>query len=141
MSDEKIPRIAAFERRTVLIVDDQEVIRTMLTKLLNAMGFAEIVEAADGSDALKQLDRRGFDVIICDINMAPMSGLDFVGRLRQGANIRFDAKRSRTPVLFLTGSAEKDDILGAKALGVRDYLLKPIDASALKAHLLKMLSR
>ncbi len=140
MSDEKITRMAAFERKTVLIVDDQEMIRTMLTKLLEALGFAEIVEAADGSDALKQLDRRGFDVIICDINMEPMSGLDFVTRLRQGANIRFDAKRSRTPVLFLTGSAEKDDILSAKGLGVKDYLLKPINASALKTHLLRMLT-
>lgn len=140
MSDEKITRMTAFARKTVLIVDDQEMIRTMLTKLLGALGFAEVVEAADGSDALKQLDRRGFDVIICDINMEPMSGLDFVTRLRQGANIRFDAKRSRTPVLFLTGSAEKDDILSAKGLGVKDYLLKPINASALKTHLLRMLT-
>ncbi|WP_417455689.1 response regulator [Kordiimonas sp.] len=140
MSDEKITRIAAFERKTALVVDDQELIRTMLTKLLGALGFAEVVEAADGSDALKHLDRRGFDVIICDINMEPMGGLDFVTRLRQGANIRFDAKRARTPVLFLTGSSEKEDILGAKGLGVKDYLLKPINAEALKARLLKMLT-
>ncbi len=128
----------ALQGRRALIVDDQEIIRKMLERLLYRLGFEDVLEATDGSDALKALDRRGFDVIICDINMDPMGGIDFVRTLRDGANIRFDAKRARTPVLFLTGSADKEHILSAKGLGVKDYLLKPIDPQKLRARLVKM---
>jgi len=138
MSDIDIKPSGALRGRTALVVDDQEIIRKMLEKLLFRLGFKEVLEATDGSDALKALDRRAFDVIICDINMDPMGGIDFVRTLRDGANIRFDAKRARTPVLFLTGSADKDHILGAKGLGVKDYLLKPIDPEKLRARLVKM---
>ncbi|WP_262690111.1 response regulator [Kordiimonas aestuarii] len=129
-----------FSGKRALVVDDQELIRNMLNKLLTQLGFAEVTEATDGSNALRVLDRSGFDIIICDINMEPMGGIDFVAMLRKGANIRFDAKRARTPVLFLTGSTDKDHILSAKGLGVKDYLLKPINAVALKARLTKILT-
>jgi two-component system chemotaxis response regulator CheY len=137
---EQVEKPSVFTNRSVLIVDDHEIIRTMLHKLLTPLGFASVDEAPDGSSALRMLDRKAYSVIICDINMEPVSGLDFVSTLRKGANIRFDAKRARTPVLFLTGSADKEHILGAKGLGVRDYLLKPIDAASLKARLIKILS-
>ncbi|SDD87922.1 response regulator [Kordiimonas lacus] len=140
MGDIEIRPSGVLRGRTALVVDDQEIIRKMLEKLLLSLGFTEVLQAQDGSDALKMLDRRAFDVIVCDINMDPMGGIDFVRTLRDGANIRFDAKRARTPVLFLTGSAEKDHILSAKGLGVKDYLLKPIDPEKLRARLVKMFS-
>ncbi|WP_286830495.1 MULTISPECIES: response regulator [Kordiimonas] len=140
MGDIEIKPSGVLRGRTALVVDDQEIIRKMLDKLLLSLGFTEVLQAQDGSDALKMLDRRAFDVIVCDINMDPMGGIDFVRTLRDGANIRFDAKRARTPVLFLTGSAEKDHILSAKGLGVKDYLLKPIDPEKLRARLVKMFS-
>ncbi len=109
MSSIDIDPSDALQGRRALVVDDQEIIRKMLERLLYRLGFEEVLEATDGSDALKVLDRRGFD-----------------------------ARRARTPVLFLTGSADKDHILGARGLGVKDYLLKPIDPEKLRARLVKM---
>lgn len=140
MSDQIVKPAAAVAGKSALIVDDQEIIRKMVDKLLAQMGFRLVDEAHDGSDALKKMDRSAYDVIICDINMEPMGGIDFVRQLRTSANIRFDAKRARTPVLFLTGSLEKEHILSAKGLGVKDYLLKPIDPQKMRDRIIKIFS-
>lgn len=137
---EAAPAGGLFTGRSVLVVDDQELIHKMLSKFLYQMGFGDVDSAEDGSDALRKLDRRGYDLIICDINMEPVGGIEFVATLRNSANIRFDSKRARTPVLFLTGSAEKDHILSARGLGVKDYILKPIEPAKLRSRLVKIFS-
>lgn len=138
MTDDAINSRALLAGKTALLVEDQPIIREMVTKLLTRFGFSRVEEAPDGSDALRILDRQGFDIIICDINMKPMDGLDFVRRLRAGVNLRYDRRRANTPVILLTGSSEAEHVYNAKGLGVRGYLLKPIDAAKLEDRLVKI---
>lgn len=127
-----------FIGRNALVIDDEKIPRDLVISLLHQLGFEQVDEATDGSEALKKLDKSRYDLILCDIMMKPMDGIEFARTLRKSARLRFDAHKAATPIVFLTGSSEKEHILAAKGLKIHGYLLKPVKPDALQSKLIKV---
>ena len=102
---------------TILIVDDASIVRKQVTSAIQKMGHI-VVEAVDGIDALSKLDAcPDTSLIVCDVHMPNMNGLEFLERLH--------ARGSNIPVIMLTAEGEPESIRRAKALGARAWIVKP----------------
>jgi two-component system, cell cycle response regulator len=110
----------------ILTVDDSKTIRLMLAKLFRPFA-CELVEAANGEEALAVATREKPDLIILDYNMPVMDGIAMLRKLREDAGLR------RTPVIMLTAEAGPENIAVVARLGVRDYLTKPFREEELLA--------
>ncbi len=99
---------------TVMIVDDSAPVRQQVGTALRQAGFA-VVEAFDGQDGVEKLHvNPGVSVIICDVNMPRMTGIEFLERLG-----------GRLPVLMLTTEGQPELKQKAKALGAKGWIIKP----------------
>ncbi len=127
-----------FAGRAVLVVDGDSKSRQDGYDLLTKLGFARVEMASDGSDALRRLDKSRFDLIVTEIKMKPVGGLDMVKSMRSGGGLRFDQQKAQTPVVFLTTSASQMHLSSAKDLGARGYFLKPLDPQNLRTRLAKI---
>jgi len=108
----------------VLLVDDHDELRRVWTRALRRLGH-EITEATSGTEALVRLGEARFDLVLSDIQMPDMSGLELLEKVRA-----FDPDLS---VALLTGAPETASVAKAKALGVFEYLSKPLDLVKLGA--------
>jgi two-component system, chemotaxis family, chemotaxis protein CheY len=122
--------------RRVLLVEDSASMRAFVRASLSsasALGELEIVEAQSGFDALRLLPRGAWDLVITDINMPDINGLELISFIRKS-----EAHRT-TPILIIsTASSERDRERGM-TLGASSYLVKPFTAEALVAHALEQL--
>jgi two-component system chemotaxis response regulator CheY len=110
----------------VMLIDDSATVRLQAGRALSAAGFG-IIEAIDGIDALEKLATSGeIALIVCDVNMPRMSGIEFVEVLsrREGA---------RPPVIMLTTEGHPDLVKAAKASGARGWMVKPFKPELLVA--------
>lgn len=119
MSNPKTPRI--------LIVDDERFMRTTVKQMLRLIGQFTFEEAGDGAAALLAVAGFKPDLVICDNGMAPMSGLEFLDKLRD----HDDEALRRTPVIMLTGDAKEGTLLDAARMQVSGYLVKPVSPKQL----------
>lgn len=106
-----------------LIVDDEIVLRQVLSEILSE-DFKVVEAASDGNSALKMLESFDPDIILTDINMPGMSGIDFIRKVRSTGN--------NVPVIFITARGEKDVMLNAIRLGAGDFLEKPFEIDDVK---------
>lgn len=104
----------------VLCVEDETDLRSDICEELVAAGY-EVTEAGTGQEALALLQERNFDLVLCDITMPRMSGLDLLRQVRREPGL------ADLPFIFLTALAGRQDIIAGKEAGVDDYLTKPID--------------
>ena len=104
-----------------LVADDDPLMRTLMSVSLSAS--AEIVEAADGDEALAMIQQHEFDVLLLDWDMPGKTGIELARYVR--------ARGSRVPILMITGKAERDEVVQAVRAGVNDYLIKPFKTAAL----------
>lgn len=119
---------------TILLVDDEEDLLDLLTYALHREGF-RVVTAQDGADALRTAQAERPDLIVLDIMMPKMDGIEACQRLREDANLRL------VPILMLTArSTERDEILGLDA-GADDYLTKPTSPNLLVSRVRALLRR
>ncbi|HOH47306.1 MAG TPA: response regulator, partial [Candidatus Cloacimonadota bacterium] len=117
----------------ILVVDDSLDMLTSLCKILELHSF--LAEAAyNGSDALRKLDSAEYDLILCDIEMQGVTGLDLLERIR--VNMERDLE-----VVLMTGFLEHEYYVRAIQLGAADFLAKPIDSKALIETITKVLSK
>ncbi|BAI73829.1 two-component response regulator (plasmid) [Azospirillum sp. B510] len=118
----------------VLLVEDDDFTRKLIYRLLHDIGLRKLYEATDGIQALDVLRKNGeeVDVVICDLEMPRMSGLDLLHALRTATGNPL----ADLPVLVLTGHREADVVKRAIAYGISGYLVKPVS----KADLMKRLS-
>ena len=100
----------------ILIVDDEARILLLLQSLLKANGY-ETVTAKDGLEALEQIKKNTFDLIITDLRMSPMDGMSLFREVK--------TLFSAMPVILLTAYASVETAIEAMKLGAYDYLLKP----------------
>ncbi|MEO5375671.1 MAG: response regulator [Alphaproteobacteria bacterium] len=119
------------ERLNFLIVDDNKHMRALVKTILHALGSKNVTEAADGADAFKELRVFPADIIICDWNMSPLDGMDFVRLVRTGK----DSPNPFVPIIMLTGHTEMSRVLEARDAGVHEFLAKPISAKGLYSRL------
>ena len=108
--------------RRVLVIDDEPAVLRVLALLLERNGFA-VESASNARDGLTLLAEKGFDVILSDIIMPELSGLDFLRELRQ--------HDLDIPVILMTAGATLDSALDAIEYGAQQYLLKPVEPEAL----------
>jgi two-component system chemotaxis response regulator CheY len=116
----------------VLVVDDSMMIRQQVGGALIAAGF-DVIDAKDGLDALEQLEaHKDVAIVVCDVNMPKMSGLEFLESLRS------DSAFSGLPVLMLTTEGQFARIQRAKALGAKAWMVKPFKPDLLIATIKKL---
>ena len=106
--------------KKILIVDDSFMLRGMLIDILNASGYINVTESQDGYEALGKIDQDNFDLIITDINMPNMDGLEFIQKVR-----KID-RYIKIPILVLT--TERDESVKAKGkeAGATGWITKPL---------------
>lgn len=126
--------------RQILVVDDDERVRTLLTWQLEAEGFA-VRCAADGSEALRSITGHRPDLVVLDLTLPDVAGLDVLRRVRAGEETKAPAPTVPLPVIVLSGrSGETERIVGLD-LGADDYLVKPFSPGELAARVRSVLRR
>lgn len=109
----------------IMVVDDSPTTRQLITFVLKRLTNANIIEATDGTDALKKLSSATFDLFLVDINMPLMDGLKLVSLLRG------DPKYKDTPIIIITTEGAEEDKKRAMAIGANAYIAKPIQTQEL----------
>ncbi len=119
----------------ILLTDDNAINRRVIKLLLAPLGF-RITEAENGREALEKLAAERFDLVLLDVHMPVMDGRQTIEAIRHSA----EAWRT-VPVIALTADAMSGDREKYLALGMDDYLSKPVDRRELHAKLIAMLER
>lgn len=110
----------------VLVVDDYKTMVRIIRNLLKQIGFDDVDEAADGTEALTKLKERRYGLVISDWNMEPMTGYELLKRVRD------DADLGEIPFIMVTAEAKSENVIAAKKAGVSNYIVKPFNAQTLK---------
>jgi two-component system chemotaxis response regulator CheY len=119
----------------VLIVDDSSVMRKIVGRSLRQAGLEalEVLEASNGSEALSSVRVNSFDLILSDINMPMMDGLEFVRQLRS-----IEAAKE-IPVIMITTEAGEGHVVQALSLGASGYIRKPFTPDQIKERVIPLL--
>jgi two-component system, chemotaxis family, chemotaxis protein CheY len=118
--------------KTIMTVDDSPSMRQMITFTLKEAGY-EVIEAADGQEALKKLNTEKADMLITDLNMPNMDGIELIKALRQLQDYRF------IPIIMLTTESEESKKKAGKEAGATGWLIKPFKPPQLTAVIKKVL--
>ena len=115
----------------VLIVDDSAAIRKILQRVLRQtdLNLGEIREAGDGSEAVELLKDRTFGLILSDINMPQMDGLQLLARIKEMNHLK------NVPVIMITTEGGQGKVMEAVQLGATGYVRKPFTADQIKEKL------
>ena len=111
----------------VLVVDDYNTMVRIIRNLLKQLGFVNIDEANDGTQALQKMRARKYGLVISDWNMEPMTGYDLLQQ------VRADPHLAETPFIMVTAESKTDNVIAAKKAGVSNYIVKPFNAQTLKS--------
>jgi two-component system chemotaxis response regulator CheY len=118
-----------------LIVDDSSVMRKIVERSLRQAGLeiSSVLEAGNGAEALAVLAENRVDLILCDINMPVMDGLELVKRLAAVENAK------GVPVVMITTEGSESHVVQALSAGARGYIRKPFTAEQVKEHVIPLL--
>ncbi len=117
----------------ILIVDDFKTMLTIIDGILKQLGFKNVDQAADGTQALEKLQKNKYGLILSDWNMEPMNGLDLLREVRKN-----DVTKT-IPMILITAESKPENIIAAKREGVSNYIVKPFTANTLKDKLTTVL--
>lgn len=120
----------------ILIVDDQANVRTAVVQLLLSCNRTDLTidQTTNGSDALRRLQAKKYDLLISDTDMPGMNGADLMRA------VRADEKLKELPaILMLAVGAGKQDVLNAVALGISGFIIKPFRPEQLRAQIKKVM--
>jgi two-component system chemotaxis response regulator CheY len=118
--------------QTIATVDDSASVRQMVAMTLKGAGY-EVIECCDGRDALKKLSGTPVRMIITDLNMPNMNGLELIQALRAKPEFKF------TPIVFLTTESQQEKKQAAKAAGATGWIVKPFKPEQLLSVIKKVL--
>ena len=116
----------------ILVVDDFSATRTILINQLSNLGYSNTVVSEDGFSALARLKSALFDLVVTDLNMSDMSGLDLLKK------IRTDSELKHIPVLMITSEDLQGNIVTAIKAGLNDYIFRPFEEHTFKQKLEKI---
>ena len=106
----------------ILVVDDEVAIRDLISEVLNIAGF-QVTTSADGLDALNQIRRSKFDLILLDVNLPKVDGFAILEKVRESAPTQ--------PIIMLSARTDKEDVTHGLRLGADDYVRKPFSVEEL----------
>ena len=127
------PHVTIDTSLDVLIVDDYKTMLRIIRNLLKQIGFENVDEAADGTEALGKLRAKRYGLVISDWNMSPMTGLELLQA------VRADAKLATLPFIMITAESKTENVVAAKQAGVSNYIVKPFNAETLQGKIEKVL--
>lgn len=110
----------------ILIVDDESMMIDVMKALFRRLGFVDIDAAADGSSALEMMRGKRYGLVLSDLNMQPVNGLELLRKVRTDPDLK------PTPFILTTTSLHAASVLAAKRAGVDTCLLKPFTVSQLQ---------
>ncbi len=119
------------KKSSILVVDDEDALRTVLSSELMNEGY-EVRTAADGDEAISELDKAGYDLVLLDIKMPRMNGFEVLKYIRE--------KHGKSKVVMLTGFADLKNAIESKKLGADDFVSKPYDLVDLLTTIERVLS-
>ena len=111
----------------ILVVDDYQTMVRIIRNLLKQIGYENVDESYNGVEALEKIGKKRYGLIISDWNMQPMTGLDLLVKLRQGADM------ADIPFIMVTAESKTDNVIAARKAGVSSYIVKPFNAATLKS--------
>ena len=118
--------MSGFESLRVLMVDDNQHMRAIVTAVLAGVGVKQVRETRDGTEALEALRDWPADLALVDFQMSPMDGVEFTRTVRNAA----DSKNPYLPIIMMTGHSEKSRVFDARDAGVTEFVAKPLTAKA-----------
>jgi len=120
-----------------LIVDDSSVMRKIVERSLRQAGIdlSEVREASNGAEALSAVNQGGVDLVLCDINMPVMDGIEFLKQL-QSVEIA-----KGLPVVMITTEGNEAHVVQALSVGARGYIRKPFTSDQVKQHVIPVLEK
>jgi two-component system, chemotaxis family, chemotaxis protein CheY len=118
-----------FDKLKLLVADDNQHMRKLISTIMKAFGTTSVYEAESGEAAWQSLKKIGIDIVIVDWQMAGMTGLDFVRKIRNAP----DSPNPFLPVIMLTGYTHIDHVRLARDAGANEFLAKPVTVKALMA--------
>jgi two-component system, chemotaxis family, chemotaxis protein CheY len=118
-----------------LIVDDSSVMRKIVERSLRQAGIdlAEVREASNGAEGLGVMNEASVDLILCDINMPVMDGIEFLRQLQGVQNAK------GVPVVMITTEGSESHVVQALSVGARGYIRKPFTPEQVKEHVIPLL--
>ena len=119
--------MSALANLHVLVVDDNAHMRSIVVAILRGIGIGTVKEAADGADAFEVMRAGVPDIVITDLNMDPIDGLDFTKMVRTAPDSPFPF----VPIIMMTGHTERSKVIAARDAGINELLAKPISARTL----------
>lgn len=118
--------MAVDKNMRILIVDDFKTMLMITDNLLKQMGFKNVDQAKDGTEALEKMKGQSYGLVLSDWNMEPMDGLTLL------KTIRANPATKSTPVILITAESKPENIIAAKKAGVNNYIVKPFSGKILK---------
>jgi two-component system, chemotaxis family, chemotaxis protein CheY len=111
----------------ILVVDDYKTMVRIIRNLLGQIGFTDIDEASSGAEALEKMHDKSYGLIISDWNMEPMTGYQLLQKVRENKDV------AEVPFIMVTAESKTDNVIAARKAGVSHYIVKPFNATTLKA--------
>lgn len=108
--------------KKIIIAEDSSVIQNLTRKILSIQNY-EIVSVKNGKEVLDKLNRDAFDLVLLDINMPVMDGVECARQIRASSK----SEINQIPIIAITGNAKNYSIDDFKQMGINDYLPKPLD--------------
>lgn len=121
--------------KRILVVDDDVAIHQLISAIIRIIPDVEVESAFNGKEAIERAEARVPDLIISDVNMPDMDGLQLCARIRENGRL------SETPILLLTARSDTQDKYQGFLQGADDYLVKPFDATELQFRIKALLRR
>ena len=118
--------------QTVLVIEDEAPLRANIVRILSAEGY-RVVAAADGEEGIQRVTEERPDMVICDILMPRVDGFGVLAALRSRP------ETAAIPFIFLTASADKDDLARGLKSGANEYVTKPFQIAGLMAAVRRLL--
>jgi class 3 adenylate cyclase len=126
------PSFASF---CILVVDDSRTLRRILIRELNSLGFQNILEAADGLEAIETVKSKSIDLMLLDMEMPELDGLGVLEALKS------DEVYKSLPIIVISGAEQFDKTIKCIEIGAEDYLPKPFDPILLRARIFSSLEK
>lgn len=125
----------AFASFCILVVDDSRTLRRILIRELNTLGFQNILEAADGLEAIETVKSKSIDLMLLDMEMPELDGLGVLESLKS------DDVYKSLPIIVISGADQFDKTIKCIEIGAEDYLPKPFDPILLRARIFSSLEK
>lgn len=120
-----------YETLRFLVVDDNSTVRLIIKEILRGFGVQDFEAASDGKEALELLKTQAFDVVLTDMVMPGVSGIDLAKTIRGGGT----RAKADIPIVLLSGNMDRNALVAARDAGVTEFVAKPLVVANLHARL------